>query len=117
MHLEEYDWRSTWIYYTCFLVLYASTLIEMKKRLSLTVREDLIDQIKKYADHQETSISNIVEEHFQKLLTSSPQRPKVSLLEFVKGLPKSETDYPKDFDFQKEYYAIKAKEYDDKSTV
>lgn len=84
----------------------------MKKRINLTIQGDLIDQMKRYADLQETSISNIVEEHFQKLLAPKQQLKKPSLLEFVKGLPKSKIDYPKNFDFKKEYYATKAQEYD-----
>ena len=85
----------------------------MKKRINLTIRAELIDRMKRYADLQETSISNIVEEHFQKLLAPTPKLHKPSLLDFVKGLPKSKVDYPKDFDFKKEYYATKAQEYDD----
>src|SRR5690554_3770561 len=56
----------------------------MKKRINLTINEELIDRMKSYADLRETSISNIVEEHFQKLLAPQLQRPKISLLEFVK---------------------------------
>ena len=89
----------------------------MKKRINLTIKEELIDRMKRYADLRETSISNIVEEHFQKLLAPKPGVEKPSLLEFVKGLPKSETEYPQNFDFKKEYYATKAQEYDDQNPV
>lgn len=89
----------------------------MKKRINLTINEELIDRMKSYADLRETSISNIVEEHFQKLLAPQLQRPKISLLEFVKHLPKSETEYPRNFDFKKEYYATKAQEYDEQNPV
>ena len=89
----------------------------MKKRINLTIKEDLIDQMKRYADLRETSISNIVEEHFQKLLGLQRQLQKPSLLEFVKDLPKSKVNYPKNFDFKKEYYTTKAQEYDDQNPV
>jgi hypothetical protein len=90
----------------------------MKKRLNITVKEDLIQKMKKYADLKETSISNLVEEHFEELLKSQSRIPKeISLVEYVKALPKSKEDYPKDFDFKKEYYKTKAKEYDEQNPV
>jgi len=90
----------------------------MKKRLNITIREDLIEKMKKYASHQKKSISNIVEEHFEELLTTSPKLSnKISLVEYVKTLPKSKIVYPEDFDFKKEYYKAKAKEYDEHNPV
>jgi hypothetical protein len=86
----------------------------MKKRLNITVKEDLIRKMKKYADIQETSISHLVEEHFEELLKLSSTLPKeMSLVEYVKTLPKSKVAYPKDFDFKKEYYKAKAKGNDE----
>lgn len=90
----------------------------MKKRLNITIKEDLIQKMKKYADIQETSISNLVEEHFEELIKRPSKLPKeISLVEFVKALPKSKVNYPKDFDFKKEYYKTKAKEYNDENPV
>lgn len=90
----------------------------MKKRLNITIREDLIDKMKKYADHQDKSISNIVEDHFEELVKQEPIFPKrISLIEFVKTLPKSKITYPKDFDFKKEYYLAKAKKYDEQNPL
>ena len=90
----------------------------MKKRLNITVEEDLIQKMKKYADKQETSISNLVEEHFEELLKRPSKLPKeISLVEFVKSFPKPKVNYPKDFDFKKGYYKTKAKEYDDQNPV
>jgi adenylate kinase family enzyme len=86
----------------------------MKHRLNITVTKDLIKKMKGYADHQETSISQIVEKHFEELLKRPSKFPKeMSLVEFVKTLPKSKVDIPTDFDFKKEYYKIKSKEYDE----
>lgn len=90
----------------------------MKKRLNLTVNKDLVKKMKKYADLQETSISRIVEEHFEELLKRPSILPKeVSLVEYVKTLPKSKVVYPKDFDFKKEYYKEKARRYDEQNPV
>jgi len=41
----------------------------------------------------------------------------MSLVEYVKTLPKSNVIYPKDFDFKKEYYKAKAKGYDEQNPV
>ncbi|HSI77397.1 MAG TPA: DUF6364 family protein [Lunatimonas sp.] len=90
----------------------------MKKRLNITVKEDLIRKMKKYADLQETSISSLVEEHFEELLRHPSKFPKeMSLVEFVKTLPKSKVDFPTDFDFKKEYYKVKSEEYDEQNPV
>ncbi|SHM98477.1 hypothetical protein SAMN04488057_10557 [Cyclobacterium lianum] len=90
----------------------------MKNRLNLTVNNDLIQKMKKYADLKQTSLSQIVEAHFEELLN----RPTIlhedkSLLEYVKTLPKSKVDYPKDFDFNEEYYKAKNKESNEQNPV
>jgi adenylate kinase family enzyme len=90
----------------------------MKKRLNITVKEDLIRKMKKYADLQETSISSLVEEHFEELLRHPSEFPKeMSLVEFVKTLPKSKVDYPENFDFKKEYYKAKTEAYEEQNPV
>lgn len=82
----------------------------MKKRLNITVNDDLIKKMKKYADLRQTSLSHIVEEHFEELLKRPSTLPKeMSLVEYVKTLPKSMVDFPTDFDFKNEYYKSKAK--------
>ena len=90
----------------------------MKDRLNITVSKELIKKMKKYADLQHTSISHIVEEHFEELLKrSSTLLKEVSLVEYVKALPKSKVAYPKDFDFKKEYYKAKSKGYDEQNPI
>ena len=42
---------------------------------------------------------------------------EMSLVEYVKTLPKSNVIYPKDFDFKKEYYKAKAKGYEEQNPV
>jgi hypothetical protein len=80
----------------------------MKKRLNITVNNDLIKKMKKYADLRNISISQIVEVHFEKLLKRPSKLPKeMSLLEYVKTLPESKVNYPKDYDFKKEYFKSK----------
>ncbi len=82
----------------------------MKKRLNITISEDLIEKMKNYAVYQEKSISSIIEEHFEELLKSPSKLPqKMSLVEYVTTLPK--VDLPEDFDYKEEYYKTKAKRY------
>lgn len=80
----------------------------MKTRLNLTIDEDLLKKVKAYADRNNESISNLVEEYFETIV----KKPKKqSLLDILDKLPKSKIDFPKDFDFKEEYYKENAKKY------
>jgi hypothetical protein len=61
----------------------------MKKRLTITVEENLLSKIKIYANQKETSVSNLVEEHFQALVKPKPKlKNGLSLVEYMKSLPR-----------------------------
>ena len=80
----------------------------MKKRLNITIEENLLEKIKTYADQNETSISSLVEEHFEALIKPKPKlKNGMSLVEYMKSLPKF--DIPDDYDYKEEYYKAKAK--------
>ncbi|WP_439474675.1 DUF6364 family protein [Algoriphagus formosus] len=80
----------------------------MKKRLNITIDEKLLEKIKQYAAKEETSISSLVEEHFEKLVGRRTGLPEgMSLVEYMRSLPKF--DFPEDFDYKEEYYKAKAK--------
>jgi Family of unknown function (DUF6364) len=66
------------------LYLYVSLLkLEfMKTKLTLSIDEEKVKKIKRYARQKETSISNIVEEHFEKLI-SKPSTKKLNASELV----------------------------------
>jgi hypothetical protein len=84
----------------------------MKKRLKLTVEEKLLEKIKKYAELQNTSLSSLVEEHFEALIKPKPKLPgRMSLVEYMQSLPKSKLEFPEDFNWKEEYYKAKAKKY------
>jgi hypothetical protein len=84
--------------------------MSMKKKLNITIEENLLDKIKLYAEQHETSVSNLVQEHFETLLKPRPTLPNgMTLVEYMKSLPKFE--FPKDFDWKKEYYKAKAKKW------
>lgn len=90
----------------------------MKKRLNITVNDELIKKMKKYANLKQISISQIVEEHFEELLKRPYTLPKeMSLVEYVKTLPKSKVNYPKGFDFKNEYYKSKNKGSNEQNSV
>lgn len=82
----------------------------MKKRLNITIEENLLDKIKTYADQNETSISSLVEEHFEELIKPKPKlKNGMSLVEYMQSLPKSKVDFPEGYDWKDEYYKAKAK--------
>lgn len=80
----------------------------MKTRLNLTIDEDLLKKVKLYADKNNESISNLVEEYFETIVKKPKQK---SLLDLLDELPKPKEIYPKDFDFKEEYYKERAKKY------
>ena len=80
----------------------------MKKHLNITIDAELLDKIKRYADKEEKSISSLVEEHFEKLISRKTGLPEgMSLVEYMQSLPKF--DFPENFDYKEEYYKAKAK--------
>jgi len=81
----------------------------MKKRLTITIEENLLSKIKIYANQKETSVSNLVEEHFQALVKPKPKlKNGLSLVEYMKSLPKSKVNFPEGYDWKEEYQKAKA---------
>ncbi len=74
----------------------------MKKKLNITIEENLLEKIKAYAESKDRSVSDLVQEHFETTLPNG-----MTLVEYMKSLPKFE--FPEDFDWKKEYYKAKAK--------
>lgn len=84
----------------------------MKKRLNITIEEKLLNKIKKYAVEQETSLSNLVEEHFEEILKPKNKlSKKIGLVEFKDSLPPSKKEFPQDWDWKKEYRKAKGSKY------
>lgn len=82
----------------------------MKKKLNITIEENLLEKIKAYAESKDRSVSDLVQEHFETLLKPRPTLPNgMTLVEYMKSLPKF--DFPEDFDWKKEYYKAKAKKW------
>ena len=80
----------------------------MKAKINLSIEEKLVYKIKAYAEEQHTSVSELVEEYFKRVV----EPPKKSnLIDLVKSLPRVELPYPDDVDFKKQYYEEKASKY------
>jgi len=80
----------------------------MKARLNITIEEALLEKVKDYAAEQGESVSQLVENYFEKIVQKS-KRP--SLLDVLDSMPKSKSAYPEDFDFKKEYYEDRKGKY------
>ncbi|MGY6741248.1 MAG: DUF6364 family protein [Cecembia sp.] len=73
----------------------------MKKRLNITIEEETIKRIKKYAKDNDISVSNLVEEHFEAILKPKSRiKNKIGLVDFVKSLPPSKIEFPKEMDWK-----------------
>lgn len=73
----------------------------MKKRLNITIEEETIKRIKKYAEDNDISVSNLVEEHFEAILKPKSRiKTKIGLVDFVKSLPPSKIEFPKEMDWK-----------------
>ena len=77
----------------------------MKKRVSLTIEEELIKKIKALAAKKQCSVSQLAEDYFV-FITK-----KKSIIDLIEELPKPNRVFPDDFDFKKEYYEANKKKY------
>ena len=82
----------------------------MKAKINLSIEEKLIYKIKAYAEEEHTSVSELVEEYFKRVV-EKPAKKKSNLIEFVKSLPKVELPYGDDVDLKNQYYEENASKY------
>ena len=78
----------------------------MKSKLNITIDQEILEQMKRYALHQKMSISEIVENYFQAILTP---KPKGSFVELIDKLPKPSIEAS--VNLKEEYYKAKAEKY------
>ena len=78
----------------------------MKTRLNLTIEENLLQKIKSYAARHKKSVSEIVEDYFEKLSSSAKDE---SIVDFMKRFEKS--NLPEDWDLTEKYYEEKGRKY------
>jgi len=78
----------------------------MKARLNLTIEQNLLKQIKDYAESRQKSISELVEEYFKSIPKGSK---RASFVDKISQLQRP--DIPDNVDFKKEYFEAKGKKY------
>jgi len=59
----------------------------MKARLNLTIDEDILSDIKSYAEDKNVSVSELVEEHFKNITSQSKRK---NIFDLMKELPTPE---------------------------
>ncbi|SHF91497.1 DUF6364 family protein [Flavisolibacter ginsengisoli] len=67
----------------------------MKNRLNITIDETLIDEAKRYAEKNNKSLSQIIEESLKKLVAQGPGK-KPNILDLMKQLPKPKGNFKHD---------------------
>ena len=78
----------------------------MKARLNITIDEDVLRNVKYFAEAQNSSVSELVENYFKTIV--KPKKKK-TLSELIKELPKP--NIPENFNWKEEYYIAKKKKY------
>lgn len=78
----------------------------MKTRVNLTIEESLVKQIKAYAAKKHVSVSDIVEEHFSKIV--KPVQTSI-IFDLIDSLDKPQID--ESADLKKLYHEEKAKQH------
>ncbi len=79
----------------------------MKAKINLSIEDKLVYKIKAYAQEQHTSVSELVEEYFKRIVEKPAK--KNSLIELIESLPKPVI--AADVDLKKQYFEEKAAKY------
>ncbi|MNY66547.1 hypothetical protein D3C86_2039910 [compost metagenome] len=80
----------------------------MKARLNITIEDSLLDQVKDYAASKHLSLSQIIEDYFKSIISSTAK--KNNILEMVDNL-KAPSGLDDDIDLKKSYYEQRSKKY------
>ena len=81
----------------------------MKAKINLSIEQTLVNKIKAYAEEKRTSVSELVEEYFKRIVEKPAK--KSNLIDLVKSLPKVELPYGEDVDLKKQYFEENASKY------
>ncbi len=78
----------------------------MKTHVNLSIEKDLVKQIKAYAEKKQTSVSDLVEEYFSKVV-----RPvkKSNIISLIEGLEKPKIE--ENIDLKKDFYEQQSSKY------
>ncbi len=80
----------------------------MKARLNLTIDEHLLVEVKKFAQKNDTNVSELVEHFFKKILKPSPAK-QTTIIDLVEKLEKP--SIKPDADLKDLYYKEQGKKY------
>jgi hypothetical protein len=80
----------------------------MKARLNITIEDSLLDQVKDYAASKHLSLSQIIEDYFKSIISSTAK--KNNILEMVDNL-NAPSGLDDDIDLKKSYYEQRSKKY------
>jgi len=80
----------------------------MKARLNLTIDERLLVEVKKFAQKNDTNVSELVEHFFKKILKPSPVK-QTTIIDLVEKLEKPVIN--PDADLKDLYYKEQGKKY------
>ncbi|MGY3215005.1 DUF6364 family protein [Mucilaginibacter sp. HD30] len=78
----------------------------MKTHVNLSIEKDLVKQIKAYAEKHQTSVSDLVEAYFSKIVKP---RKKSNIINLIESLEKPAID--ENIDLKKAYYEDQASKY------
>lgn len=78
----------------------------MKVRLNITIEEEVVKNIKSYAEKKQSSVSALVEDYFN---TISKPNNKKNIIEMVEAL--KAPVFPKNIDLKKSFYEDKKAKY------
>ena len=72
----------------------------MNTKLTINLKQHVIEKAKEYAKSNRTSLSKIIESHLQKITHNNDTDEKITpLVKSLSGI----IDLPKDFDYKKSY--------------
>lgn len=72
----------------------------MNTKLTINLKQNVIEKAKEYAKSNRTSLSKIIESHLQKITSKTDTDEKITpLVKSLSGI----IDLPKDFDHKKSY--------------
>lgn len=78
----------------------------MKARINLTIDENLLERIKRYAAGKKTSVSELVETYFKNLTKPTTRKTVIDLVDEL-----AKPSIPADMDLKRAYYEGQAGKY------
>ena len=74
----------------------------MYKKLTLKLDQEIIERAKKYASEKKVSLSKLIENYLNSVISETFKQEKIEVSPFVKSLS-TDLKLPADYDYKKEY--------------